>query len=170
MKMEANRNSLKISLLYIIAKIVIIIILLGIIYYCLFGVYRCNNDMMNPAFKDGDLVIYYRLQKEYQSGDTVVIEKNGEMQVVRVIAQAGDKVDIDEDGLKINGYLQQEKNIYVETLPYVGQTIFPVSVKEKEYFVLCDNRINAKDSRVYGGVKKDEIKGLVITLLRPRGF
>ncbi|WP_162624200.1 MULTISPECIES: S26 family signal peptidase [Blautia] len=45
-----------------------------------------------------------------------------------------------------------------------------MTVGEEEYFVLGDHRTNAKDSRIYGTVKKEEIKGLVITLLRRRGF
>ena len=72
--------------------------------------------------------------------------------------------------MKINGYLQQEKEIYAETLPYTEGISFPITVKEGEYFVLGDNRTNAKDSRIYGMVKQEEIKGVVITLLRRRGF
>ena len=126
--------------------------------------------MMSPAFKDGDLAVYYRLQKEFQPSDTVVLEKDGEVQVRRILAVAGDEVNLTEDGLEINGYLQQESEIYTETLPYTEGITFPVTVGEDEYFVLGDHRTNAKDSRIYGTVKKEEIKGSVITLLRRRGF
>lgn len=125
---------------------------------------------MSPAFKDGDLAVYYRLQKEFQPSDTVVLEKDGEVQVRRILAVAGDEVNLTEDGLEINGYLQQESEIYTETLPYTEGITFPVTVGEDEYFVLGDHRTNAKDSRIYGTVKKEEIKGSVITLLRRRGF
>lgn len=47
---------------------------------------------------------------------------------------------------------------------------FPLTVGKDEYFVLGDYRTDAKDSRIYGTVKKEEIKGTVITLLRHRGF
>ena len=126
--------------------------------------------MMSPAFKEGDLAIYYRLQKNFQASDAVVIEKDGEFQIRRIVAKAGDEVDITEDGLKINGYLQQENEIYSETLPYVEGIGFPITLGQDEYFVLGDNRTNAKDSRVYGVVKKEEIKGIVMTLLRRRGL
>ena len=126
--------------------------------------------MMSPAFKDGDLAVYYRLQKKFMPSDTVVLEKDGETQVRRIIAAAGDEVNLTEDGLEINGYLQQEQEIYTETLPYMGGITFPVTVGQDEYFVLGDHRTNAKDSRMYGVVKKEEIKGAVITLLRRRGF
>lgn len=125
---------------------------------------------MSPAFKDGDLAIYYRLQKEFHPSDTVIIEKDGETQIRRIIAKPGDSVEITADGLKINGYLQQETGIYTETLPYTEGISFPITLEENEYFVLGDNRSEAKDSRIYGAVKKEEIKGTVITLLRHRGF
>lgn len=171
MKQEEKKEiSVKDDVLFLVVKIFIFVGLLAILFLFIFGICRCNDDMMSPAFKDGDLAVFYRLQKEFQPSDTIVIEKDGETQVRRIIAKAGDEVDLTEDGLKINGYLQQEKEIYAETLPYTEGISFPITVKEGEYFVLGDNRTNAKDSRIYGTVKQEEIKGVVITLLRRRGF
>lgn len=171
MKKETQRQtSIKDDILFLGLKILIFVVLLAVIFLFIFGICRCSDNMMSPAFKDGDLVVYYRLQKEYQPSDTVVLEKDGETQVRRIIAKAGDEVDMTEDGLKINGYLQQENEIYTETLPYTEGISFPITIGEDEYFVLGDNRTNAKDSRIYGTVKKGEIKGMVITLLRRRGF
>lgn len=79
-------------------------------------------------------------------------------------------MNLTEEGLEINGYLQQEQDIYTETLPYKEGIAFPVTVGQDEYFVLGDDRTSAEDSRIYGMVKKEEIKGTVITLLRRRGF
>lgn len=171
MKQEEKKEiSVKDDVLFLVVKIFIFVGLLAILFLFIFGICRCSDDMMSPAFKDGDLAVFYRLQKEFQPSDTIVIEKDGETQVRRIIAKAGDEVDLTEDGLKINGYLQQEKEIYAETLPYTEGISFPITVKEGEYFVLGDNRTNAKDSRIYGTVKQEEIKGVVITLLRRRGF
>lgn len=171
MKQEKQKEaSVKDDVLFLVVKIFIFVGLLAILFLFIFGICRCSDDMMSPAFKDGDLAVFYRLQKEFQPSDTIVIEKDGETQVRRIIAKAGDEVDLTEDGLKINGYLQQEKEIYAETLPYTEGISFPITVKEGEYFVLGDNTTNAKDSRIYGMVKQEEIKGVVITLLRRRGF
>lgn len=171
MKKETQRQtSIKDDILFLGLKILIFVVLLAVIFLFIFGICRCSDNMMSPAFKDGDLVVYYRLKKEYQPSDTVVLEKDGETQVRRIIAKAGDEVDMTEDGLKINGYLQQENEIYTETFPYTEGISFPITIGEDEYFVLGDNRTNAKDSRIYGTVKKGEIKGMVITLLRRRGF
>lgn len=168
--MTQQKKSIKEDLIFLLLKIAIFIILLAMMFLFVFGIYRCSDNMMDPAFKDGDLAIYYRLQNEYHSSDMVVLEKDGEMQIRRIIAKSGDSVEITEEGLKINGYLQQEAGIYTETLPYTEGISFPLIVGRDEYFVLGDNRTNAKDSRIYGTVSKEEIKGTVITLLRHRGF
>lgn len=168
--MTQQKKSIKEDVLFLLLKIAIFLILLLIMFLFVFGIYRCDDNMMAPAFKDGDLAVYYRLQNVYQSSDIVVVEKNGEMQIRRIVAVSGDSVEITADGLKVNGYLQQESGIYMETLPYTEGISFPLTVGEDEYFVLGDNRTNAKDSRIYGTVSKEEIKGTVITLLRHRGF
>ena len=167
---QKKSASLKEDILFLVLKLLIFLVLIAVMIFFVFGIYRCSDNMMSPAFKDGDLAIYYRLQKEFQPSDTVIIEKDGETQIRRIIAKPGDSVEITADGLKINGYLQQETGIYTETLPYTEGISFPITLEENEYFVLGDNRSEAKDSRIYGAVKKDEIKGTVITLLRHRGF
>ena len=169
-KEKHHKQQWKEDLLFLILKIGILAILAVALFGFVLGAHRCNDNAMHPAVRNGDLVFYYRLQKEYQNSDVVVLKKGEETQVRRIIAKQGDEVDITEEGLKINGYLQQEKNIYSETLPYVEGITFPVILEEGEYFVLGDERNNAKDSRIYGVIKQEEIQGIVMTLLRRRGF
>lgn len=167
---QKKSTSLKEDILFLVLKLLIFLVLIAVLVFFVFGICRCSDNMMSPAFKDGDLAIYYRMQKEFHPSDTVIIEKDGETQIRRIIAKSGDSVEITADGLKINGYLQQETGIYTETLPYTEGISFPITLEENEYFVLGDNRSGAKDSRIYGAIKKEEIKGTVITLLRHRGF
>ena len=169
MKQETN-SQIKQELLFLILKAGLFVIFVALTVLFIFGICRCGDNMMSPAFKDGDIVLYYRLEKEYAQSDAVVVEKDGEIQVRRIVAKGGDKVDITENGLLINGYAQQEKDIFSDTLPYTKGITFPITLKEDEYFVLGDNRTIAKDSRVYGVVKEKEIKGSVISLIRRRGL
>lgn len=139
-------------------------------FFFVFGIARCTDYSMYPSIKDGDLAIYYRLEHKFQAGDAVVVRKNNRTEIRRIIAVPGDKVDITKDGLKINGYLQQENNIREQTLPYVDGIKFPIKLLQGEYFVLGDSRSNTRDSRLYGPVNEDEIKGIVMTLIRKRGI
>lgn len=166
----SEKKALLYDLLFLLLKIGIFVLLLAGLFLFVFGIHRCSGYSMSPACKDGDLAFYYRLQQEYRPSDVIVLEQDGETQIRRIIAVEGDVVDLTEDGLKINGYLQQEPEIYTETLPYVDGISFPITVGPGEYFVLGDNRPQSKDSRIYGTVKQEDVKGLVITLLRRRGI
>lgn len=162
-------QTIKNDILYILAKVIFCLILLFIAFTIFFGMMRVDDQMMSPAMKAGDLVLYNRLEKDFVAKDCVVIDKQG-IQVVRIIACPNDRVDITSQGLKVNGYLVQEKEINGITQPYTNQTTFPLRVPKDAYFVLCDTRPNGKDSRVYGCVTQKEIKGAVIGVLRRRGF
>ena len=72
----------------------------------------------------------------------------------------------EEQGLIVNGNAVIEPNIFHQTRPYEGRMEYPVKLAEGEYFVMADLRNGGMDSRYFGPVTKDEIVGIVITLLR----
>jgi signal peptidase I len=125
---------------------------------------------MNPSVKDGDLVLFYRLNKKYHAGDLLLLSFQGKSQVRRVIATAGDTVDITGEGLVINGALQQERSIYSPTQRYAEGISFPLTLEEGQVFVLGDARGNAADSRIYGPVNIKDTRGSVIAVLRRRSL
>lgn len=136
-----------------------------------FGITQARDTSMEPAVKEGDLVIYYRPDKSYVTGDAIVVDYNGRLQVRRVVAVAGDTVDISSDGgLIVNGSTQIEADIYTQTLPYTDGITFPVTVGDGEVFVLGDDRTSAEDSRIYGTVSISATKGAVMTVIRRRGI
>ena len=151
-------------------KIAIIVLTLILTFTFVFGFHRNTDPDMTPMIKAGDLVMYYRLDKNYSIGDLLVLEFDGELQVRRVIAKAGDLVDIDERGLKINEAWQQELEIYQETWRYEEGIDFPVTVGPGQVFVLGDERESATDSRMYGAVDVENTRGTVVTVIRRRNF
>lgn len=155
-------DSVKKNIKYLLLKILLFAILICMTFEFVFGICRNTGNDMYSSLKNGDLVLYYRMQADYRARDVVVLKG----QILRIVACPGDRVDIDADGLHINGYLQQETNTRGATLPYKNETKFPIQLKSDEYFLLGDNRDNAKDSRVFGIVNSSDIKGKVIMLLR----
>lgn len=165
------RTSPMTDLLLLLFKVGLIVIFVLVLMTFFYGITQVRDESMNPAFKEGDLVIYYRLDKDYASQDAIVVDYNGTLQVRRVVAVAGDTVDISADGgLIINGSTQIEDEIYTTTLPYTDGITFPVTVGEGEVFVLGDDRTSAEDSRIYGTVSISATKGAVMTLIRRRGL
>ena len=151
-------------------KITAIIGIAALLFTFVYGFYYNADPGMNPSVKDGDLAMYYRWNRNYRAGDIAVVEFQGKKQVRRVIAAAGDTVDINADGLVINGALQQEPGIYQKTQRYAGGISFPVTLEEGQIFVLGDARADSEDSRVYGPVNVGDTYGKVIAILRRRNL
>lgn len=158
------------EILSLLVKIAAIIIVFLLVFTFVFGLYRNTDVSMAPSIQDGDLVLFYRLDKTYVAGDTLLFSFEKQKQVRRVMATAGDTVDITEEGLLINGALQQEPGIYQETQRYAEGAVFPLTVGEGQVFVLGDAREDATDSRVYGAVEIKDTWGKVITILRRRNI
>ncbi len=164
------KKRIKAELFSMLIKIAVFALIAWTLLFGAFGIFRINDDAMTPSCKDGDIVLFDRIKKQLQAGDLVVFSKDGEEQIRRIVGVPGDKVEITEEGLFINGYLQLEKEITTPTLPLENCIAYPTELGEQEYFVLADQRDSAKDSRWYGSIQKEEIKGTVILLLRRRGF
>lgn len=145
----------------------IIVTVVWLMFDFVLGPAQAPNSDMSPNIKANDLLLYYRLSRDFQAQDVVVVSKNKTTYIGRIVAVPGDTVDIsDAEALVINGNSMIEPNVYTITPKYEGFVEYPVKLGEGEYFILCDNRSGSEDSRYYGSVAKSEIKGKVITAVR----
>lgn len=152
-------------------RLALMILILLVLFGYIFGIAPMRDDDMKPRISSGDLMLYYRLQDDPGISDVYVYEKDGVQHVGRVVAQSGDKVEVTKDAkLKINDSLMWEMDIFYTTPQYQDGIDFPVTLKEDEYFILCDYREGGKDSRYFGPVTKEELKGKVIAVLRRSGL
>ena len=162
------------AIISFLKKLILIILVLWLLFTFIFGFFVVYNDDMFPKMVPSDLLIYYRLDKEFYVGDVVVVDKNDANYTLRIVASGGDTVDISEEGqLIVNNSYQAETNIFYPTGQYdqtETKVTFPMKLKENEVFVLGDMRKGAKDSRYFGPVEKEEIKGKVFALYRRSNF
>lgn len=158
------------ALLKLAIKFVSICLVIAFVFTFIFGMYRVNDTSMVPNISPGDMILFYRLDKDFVVGETVVYSYNKENKIGRIVAMPGDVVNIDEKGLVVNNSHQYEPKIYKETLPFTDGIKYPVKLKENEIFLLADNRDKSVDSRLFGPVEKKFIKGKIFTLLRRRGI
>lgn len=145
--------------------------LFALVMFVTFGVilnlkiYHGTN--MYPGVRDGDLMVSLRLNK-YFGNDDVVVYGNGK--VGRIVAQPGDTVDINDEGvIKINGYIPAETIPY-KTVKAEEGISYPYTVPEGSVFVLNDFRNDTDDSRENEAIAKNKIRGKLIFLIRRRGF
>jgi signal peptidase I len=163
--LEMRRDFLK-----LIRKVICIIFVVWVMLGFIFGIGIVNGEGMYPRMRDGDLVVFFRINSEFNVGDIVTFRIDGKRQYARIAARGGDVVDLTEDGqLVVNGNIQEEE-VFFATSKEGRQTSFPCTVENDAVFVLCDNRTKARDSRDYGTVRTSDIDGKVISLLRRRGL
>ena len=151
-------------------KIAAISICFALIFTFIYGFHRYTGPEMSPMVKDGDMVLFHRIGKDYAIGDLVLLDYQGQRQVRRVVAKAGDTVDITDDGLIINGGLVHEPSIFQQTWHYATGIPLPITIGENQIFVLGDAREDVTDSREYGPVSTDNTLGKAITIIRRRGL
>ena len=170
-KIQRSERSVKDYQLFII-RLLVLAIALWLLFFVFLGVMKMPTGDMYPRVDAGDLVLFYRLDKDVRAQDIIVIKKDvpavegKQTMILRVVAVAGDTVDIQDDHLIINGNAVVETTIFYPTPVYEGYTEFPLTLREGECFVLADTRRGGSDSRFFGPVNKSEILGTVITIIR----
>lgn len=155
-------------------RIVALVAVIYVLFFHIVGITMMPTRDMYPRLDAGDLLLFYRLEKNPKAQDIIVFDKaeerGGEPKrfVCRVVAAPGDTVEVSEErGLAVNGNAVMENNIFYPTKPYEeGTAEYPLKLGEGEYFVMADQRNGGMDSRYFGVVKADEIQGVVITILR----
>lgn len=155
--------------LSLFSRILILTIIGFILFTKVFLITQASGNAMFPAIKDGDLVICFRLQKEYTKNDVVVYKADGTRHIGRIIARQTDVITMDDTGtLQVNGTVQGGEILYPT---YAKEGIeYPYRVLENHIFVLGDYRTETQDSRDFGSISMDEVEGKVITILRRRGL
>ena len=131
-------------------------------------VLRIYGQSMNNTLVSGELVVSLK-GASFETGDVVAFYYNNNILVKRVIANAGDWVDIDLDG---NVYVNQQKidEPYIKEKAYGEPNIdFPYQVPEDRIFVLGDNRAVSVDSRSssIGCVSSEQIVGKIVFRIWP---
>ncbi|MCI6886552.1 MAG: signal peptidase I [Lachnospiraceae bacterium] len=155
--------------LSLFSRIVVLALAAYIIFTQVFLITQNRGQDMFPAVKDGDLIIAFRMQKEYAKNDVVVYTVDGKQEVGRIIGRETDVVTMDESGkLLVNGTVQSGEIMYPT---YAKEGLeYPYKVPEGHVFLLGDYRTNSEDSRDHGSISMRNVEGKVITILRRRGL
>lgn len=125
------------------------------------------GDSMEPVLYNGQEIlmnrVIYRLSLP-KRGDVVVFLPNGNQNshyyVKRVVGLPGEKIQIQNGSVYIDGVLLEEDDSFDKMID-AGIAANELELASDEFFVLGDNRNSSEDSRSgnIGAVKKDNIIG-----------
>ena len=175
-KKEPRKLSWQQNVVLYFHDLVYLLAALMLVFLLVFRVVVVEGTSMNQTLLEGDylLLLNNTFYGEPKQGDIVVISKdsydNGTPIVKRVIAKAGQKVDIDFElgTVYVDGVALEEPYTLTPTNMQEGIS-FPLTVDEGCLFVMGDNRNESKDSRHpdIGLIDEREVLGKVIFLLIP---
>ncbi len=146
----------------VIPYIVIVVVVVLIRTFIITPV-RVDGDSMKNTLKNGDILLLYKLSS-INRFDIIVLdeEKDNEKIIKRVIGMPGETIAIKKGKIYINDKVIDDEYAYGETSDYNN-----VTLRDNEYFILGDNRLISKDSRYFGPIKENEIKGKIVFRLFP---
>lgn len=130
-----------------------------------------NSESMVPTLRVNDRVfvdkIFYKLEG-IQRQDVVIFTPPPQAHttddyIKRVLGLPGDEIEIKDSALFVNGEKMEELYIAEAMEGSYG----PVVVPEGQIFVLGDNRNNSSDSRAWGFVPLENVKGKAIIRFYP---
>ncbi len=130
-----------------------------------------SGSSMKPNFNDGELLLVRKIkynEKTIKRFDVVVIKKDKEEIIKRVIGLPGEHISYKNNKLYVNDKLVQENYTYLNTKDFNLEEICTCSsIPEGKYLVLGDNRPISKDSRSIGLIDEKDIVGKSVFRLWP---
>ena len=157
---EESRYGFRRTLLSAAGVLVVAAAVAALLATRMFVLIQINGNSMDPTLKEGEIV-FLRQTKEIETGDVIGFYFGGRILLKRVIGNAGDYIDIDNEGnVSVNGTKIDEPYL-AEKSQGKCELEFPYQVPKGMVFVLGDNRAISIDSRIkaIGCVQEDQIVG-----------
>ena len=150
-----------------IETVVIALVIAVVLYLFIMTPHEVLGNSMHPTYKNGEYLMANKLTYRFgepKRGDVIIFKYSDTQDFIkRIIGIPGDTIMVKDGKVYVNGQQLDESN-YLEDTVYTsggdylaeGQTI---TIQDNEYFVLGDNRPHSSDSRTFGPISGNQIKG-----------
>jgi signal peptidase I len=168
-----HKRSLLGALLHWARDLIFSVVLAVIVILFLYQPVKVEGTSMMPTLDDQERIFInkfvYRLHfGKIDRGDTVVFWFPGDptkSYIKRVIAVPGDRVEVNQGAVIVNGQALVENYVPEEYRDQSSMT--ERTVPTEEYFVLGDHRSSSNDSRAWGMVPRRYIYGKAVFIYWP---
>jgi signal peptidase I len=152
------------------------LLLVIIIRFFVFIPLKVEGDSMSPTLAQGNYLLYETFSDIDRFDIIIFSNEDGQTLIKRVIGLPGDSIAYSEDQLYLNGEPVEES--FLGTEKQQGMDVFTSdfdlltltgveAVPEGSYFVLGDNRVRSRDSRIFGFVAQTDIAGKAAMVYYP---
>ena len=168
LKREKKKSRYRSILKSIIYSTVVVIAFSAIIATLVMPIFKITGTSMKPTINDKDIVVSLKTTN-LKRGDIIIFYHGNKILTRRVIATAGEFVNIDKDGIIYVDNKKLDEKYIKKTFLGDGDITYPYQVPDSSLFVLGDNRENSVDSRnsELGTVSKNDVVGKVILRIWP---
>ena len=168
LRREQHKRSYRSTLLSTVSALVIVAAVAVLVSMLALPVLQVVGESMTPSIFQGEIVVAPK-GSAFQKGDVIAFYYNNKILVKRVIANAGEWVNIDADGnVFINDVPLDEPYIQEKALGDCNITL-PYQVPDGKIFVMGDHRATSSDSRntAVGCVAQEQVVGRVVLRVWP---
>lgn len=131
---------------------------------------KVNGTSMIDTLHDSDIMILNKLSYKFNDikrFDIVVVDDKEELIIKRVVGLPGEYIEYKNNKLYVNGKYIKEEFSHKYTDDFSINELEATKIPEDCYFVLGDNRVNSKDSRIIGFIPKEQILGKTTLTIFP---
>lgn len=155
----------------LLIKITCLVTFIWLLFGVMIGFRRVEGVSMSHRVEDGDLVLFSRTDKTYYPDDVVLFERENKTHISSILASPGDVITIDEVGrLYVNGTRVSDTPVYNLDQGEMPGITFPARVPDGSYFLLNENLEDMDDSRSFGAIFGQQIKGKIMSIFRTRSI
>lgn len=149
-----------------------------VIYIFLMRPFEVSGDSMYPTYKNGEYILTNLITLRFsdpQRGDVIVFASpvDDKDYIKRIIAVPGDRIKVENNRIYLNDSLLDESGyLSPSVITPSGNTLTEgktLTVPEKSYVVMGDNRPYSSDSREWGILKREDIIGKSFFVYWPLG-
>lgn len=153
----------------IVEVIVVAFLIAMLIRSLVIETFVVQGPSMEPTLVSGERLLVSKLAYRFgepKRGDVVVLRyplDQSKDYIKRVVAVEGDTVELRLGRLYVNGILQEEPYVRFPGLYNMAS----LTVPEETVFVMGDHRTDSEDSRFFGPVSVELLKGKAIVIIWP---